>query len=500
MVHCMGNGKTIRETAMKRTLALLLTLAVLFAFLPASALADGFSYDTIPTPNMLVVDANDLSHVFYERAADQPAYPASTTKIMTCLLALESGNLDATVTVGDEVAPFTNYSSLMGLVSGETVTLRDLIYGLMLVSGNDAAAAIAVHVGGSIERFVEMMNQKAQQLGMTSTHFQNPHGVQNENHYTTARDMARLTAYAMQNPEFLAVDRTQTYSVPPTNKCSTAKELVTSNRLLRAVEGDPVNTVYPFAIGGKTGDTDTAGKCLVAIAEKDGARVITVLFGDKVDMYGGDKVTNNLARFVNAAAIFEHVFSTDYATITGAELGLNTSFTLPVPNGNAGDLNEDGTMNAFVRPDDLILRLTASEIGGIRANASAITPEVHGSDGLSAPIVAGQTVGSVSYTFSGRVLFSAPLYAERDINIASEGAIADADTPYAETAAPLIDRKHKEWGSRDVLTIIMVILIILLAALVVLFIYTEKKRAYERKRRRARAKANYVRSHMDMRR
>ena len=296
---------------MKRFLSILLVLTILT--IPAVALAD-YDYNSIPTPNMIVVDGDDPSVVFFERNADQKVFPASTTKIMTTLVALQNGNLDDSFTVGEEVLgttiKFSKYSSLMGIQPGETLTLRDLVYGLMLVSGNDAGEAIAKHVAGSVDAFVALMNQKAQEIGMTSTHYSNPHGVQNDDHYTTARDMAKLMAYALKNKEFVEIAATKTYTVPANSVRPTELVLVNTDRLLNAVAGDPVQTVYPYAIGGKTGDTDTAGKCLVAAAEKDGARVIIAMFGDKADLYGGDTVKTNLARFVNAAAIFDMCLQT----------------------------------------------------------------------------------------------------------------------------------------------------------------------------------------------
>ncbi|MEG1523776.1 MAG: D-alanyl-D-alanine carboxypeptidase family protein [Clostridia bacterium] len=470
---------------MKRFLGILLAAAMLI--IPAASFA-AYDYAAVPTPYMLVVDANDLNNVFYERAADTQVYPASTTKLMTCILAIEAGNLDASVTVGDEVTPFTNYSSLMGLKSGETVTMRDLVYGLMLVSGNDAAAAIAVHVGGSIDGFVSKMNQKAQELGMGATHFQNPHGVQNENHYTTARDMAKLMAYALKNKEFCAIDRTQTYSVPASNLRSEPLELITTNRLLRAVAGDPVNTVYPFAVGGKTGDTDTAGKCLVAVAERDGARVIVALFGDKAEMYGGDNVTNNLARFVNAAAIFDEVFNHNFNVVTAQELNVQIAFSTPVENGSADSLT-DGKLAMTANITQAALRAMPAKINTIKGNAAAIQPQVMLTDGLKAPILAGQSVGSVNYVLNGETLFSAELTADQEVQVDLGGsAVAAADTtdsPFAPTATPLIDKGRKEWGTSDYLVLTLVLLVVLLIALVVIFVISERKRRYERKRRRS---------------
>jgi len=225
---------------MKRILSTMLILILLCT--PAMTLAD-YDYDSIPTPNMIVVDGDDPSVVFYERNADQKVYPASTTKIMTTLVTLENGNLDDSFTVGDEVLgttiKFSKYSSLMGIQPGETLTLRDLVYGLMLVSGNDAGEAIAKHVAGSVDAFVALMNQKAQELGMTSTHYSNPHGVQNDDHYTTARDMAKLMAYALKNEDFVKIAGTKTYTVPANSVRTTELVLVNTDRLLNAVAGDP---------------------------------------------------------------------------------------------------------------------------------------------------------------------------------------------------------------------------------------------------------------------
>ena len=246
---------------MKKRLLCMLLAAALSLALPAAALAE-YDYSTVPTPKMIVTDGNDPSQVFYERAADERAYPASTTKIMTCILTLESGeDLDTQVTVGEEVKKgFTEHSSLMGLEIGETVSLRDLLYGLMLVSGNDAAAAIAVHLAGSIEAFADRMNSKAAELGMTSTHFVNPHGVHNDDHYTTARDMARLTAYALKNEQFRSIVSTGSYTVDASNLRATPLTLENTNKLIHTLATDTESCLYEYAIGVKTGDTTMAGK------------------------------------------------------------------------------------------------------------------------------------------------------------------------------------------------------------------------------------------------
>lgn len=475
---------------MKRVLSILLVLTILSV--PAIALAD-YDYDSIPTPNLIVVDGDDTSVVFYERNADQKVYPASTTKILTAILALEKGNLDDEVVVGQEVLgsiiPFTKYSSLMGILPGETLTLRDLVYGLMLKSGNDAAEAIAVHIGGSISSFVSMMNQKAAEIGMTNTHFTNPHGVHNDDHYSTARDMVKLFAYALQNEMFVKIAETTSYSVPANSVRPTPIELENTDLLLYNAEGSSVKTAYPYAIAGKTGDTDVAGKCLVAAAQKDGARVIIALFGDKADLYNGDTDLTKVARFINAAKIFDYVFANGYQSVTAAELGLQKTFMTGVVNANAADL-QDGQLTMTAQIDNLTIRKAADRINNFKANSSAITSNVILTADAQAPITAGQIMGSVEYKLGDELVCKVDLLA--DFAVAqgegtsaqpqeSPGGIASPD------GTPLIDKGRKDWGTADTLTLTFILLAVLLVALVITFILSERKRRYERKRR-ARAK------------
>ena len=475
---------------MKRILGALLTIAILLT--PAMALAD-YDYDSIPTPNMIVVDGDDPSVVFFERNADQKVFPASTTKIMTTLVALDSGKMDDMVTVGEEIkgtiVPITEYSSRMGLVLGETLTLRDLVYGLMLLSGNDAAEAIAKYVSGSVDAFAALMNQKAQEIGMNDTHFTNPHGIQNDDHYTTARDMAKLMAYALKNDEFVKIAGSKTYTVPANSVRTTDLVLVNTDRLLNAVAGDPVQTVYQYALAGKTGDTDTAGKCFVVAAQKDGARVIITLFGDKPDLYGGDTVTTNLARFVNAAAIFEYVFANGYQSVSASELGFQKSFSTGVVNANAADL-KDGQLTMTAQLGDT-LRFPNATVDNIKANASAVTANMVLTTDAQAPITAGQEMGLVEYKLGDQVIYSAKLVADFAVSQGTEETSADpqatAVVSAGPDATPLIDKGRKDWSTGDTLTLTFVLLAVLLVALVVIFILSERKRRYERKRR-ARAK------------
>lgn len=213
----------------------------------------------------VVVDGSSGKTLFAKNA-DKVMYPASTTKIMTCLVALERGNLDSVVTVGWRAAS-TDESSL-GLRAGDKLTLRELLMGMMVVSGNDAAEAVAEHVGGgSRSRFIQWMNEKADSLGMSQTHFSNPHGLPDPvNHFTTAADLAKLTLAARQEPEFRRIVATNERNVTFLNRRSVFVR--NTNRLLRT---------FPGADGVKTGYTDAAGECLVASATRQGKSVVAVI-------------------------------------------------------------------------------------------------------------------------------------------------------------------------------------------------------------------------------
>ena len=208
--------------------------------------------------------------VLYGKNENAIMYPASTTKIMTLLVALErAADKNTVVTVNKQAADCEGSS--LELKENDRLSLQDLLYGLMLVSGNDAAEVVAGHVGGSVPGFVRLMNEKAESLGATRTHFSNPHGLPDPvNHFTTARDMALITAAAFKRPDFLPYVATpsKTVTFRGTGKSRT---LVSTNKLLGS---------YAGADGVKTGYTDDAGLCLVAAAKRNGVQLIAVLFND----------------------------------------------------------------------------------------------------------------------------------------------------------------------------------------------------------------------------
>jgi D-alanyl-D-alanine carboxypeptidase len=200
----------------------------------------------------------DSGQVLYEKNPDERSLIASTTKIMTALVTLEQALLTDMVEIPEEAVGIEGSS--MYLKAGEQLTVEDLLYGMMLSSGNDAAVALALHVSGSIEDFAFAMNEKARELGLENAHFANPNGLDSQENYATARDLARLAAAAMDIPEFQKIVSTRTY------QC-TGHSLTNHNKLLWQYDG---------AVGVKTGFTKKAGRILVGCAERNGRRLISV--------------------------------------------------------------------------------------------------------------------------------------------------------------------------------------------------------------------------------
>ena len=228
-----------------------------------------------------------------------------------------------------------------------------------------------------------------------------------------------------------------------------------------------------------------AGKCLVAAAEKDGARVIITMFGDKAELYNGDTVTTNLARFVNAGAIFDYVFANGYQSVSASELGFQKSFSTGVVNANAADL-KDGQLTMTAQLGDT-LKFPSALVENIKSNAGSITTNMMLTTDAQAPITAGQEMGLVEYKLGEQVIYSAKLVADFAVSQGTEAAsaepVATAVVSAGPDTTPLIDKGRKDWSTGDTLTLTFILLAVLLVALVVIFILSERKRRYERKRR-----------------
>ncbi|SER46027.1 D-alanyl-D-alanine carboxypeptidase family protein [Salipaludibacillus aurantiacus] len=253
----------------------LLSICIILAIFPfgSEVSAEQF-FDKGVSAHGAILMEQESGRILFEKESNTRMRIASITKIMTAVLAIESGKMEETVTVSSRA--FGTEGSSIYLTEGEKISLEDLVYGLMLRSGNDAAIAIAEHVGGSVEGFVYMMNEKAREIGMEETLFANPHGLDDhEDHYSTAYDMALLTQYAMKSPQYREISASKSY------RSVTAEDRIrvfnNKNRLL--------TQLYKHSTGGKTGYTKRAKRTLVSTAEKEGMELIAVTINAPSDWH-----------------------------------------------------------------------------------------------------------------------------------------------------------------------------------------------------------------------
>lgn len=242
---------------MMRVFLFVMLMIISICILPSK---EGQASIDVSANNAVLIELN-TGEILFEKQAHEIQSIASITKLMTAIIAIESNKMDEEA-VTSRRAIYTEGSSIY-LEQGEKMTIRDLVYGLMLRSGNDAAVAISEHIGGSVEGFVYLMNEKASWLGMTRTNFTNPHGLEDDNHYSTAYDMALLMRYAMNNPQFVEISGTTAY-----RSDKRSYSWFNKNKLL--------TKLYEFCTGGKTGYTRKAGRTLVSSAAKNGHHLIAV--------------------------------------------------------------------------------------------------------------------------------------------------------------------------------------------------------------------------------
>lgn len=238
---------------------------------------------SVTAESAIVMDASS-GMVLYEKNSTDKKYPASITKIMTTLLAIENSSLSDTVTFSrDAVFGVDLDSSRIGIDVGEQLSMQDCLYGVMLASANEVSYAVAEHVAGNLEQFVQMMNDRAKELGAVNTHFSNPHGLQDENHYTCAYDMALISREAIKNTTFQKITGARTYIIAPTNIQSQARPLANHHKFLKGA------IRYEGAIGGKTGYTATAKYTLVTYAKRGDMNLICVIMAsDSADTQYSD--------------------------------------------------------------------------------------------------------------------------------------------------------------------------------------------------------------------
>lgn len=370
---------------------------------PAPSLGQGITMEdpTLTPPDIkyaqsaLLMDTSS-GRVLYSKNIDDRVFPASTTKIMTGILALEMGNMSDTVTANyDALKSITLEDSHMGILIGEELTMDQLVKGMLIYSANDAANVIAIQLAGSIDAFVEIMNKKAQELGMTGTHFVNPCGSHDDNHYTTARDLAILSKYAMQNEQFREIVKMPIYKIPATNKYASERILVNTNLFL----GTSRSTYYyyPPAIGIKTGHTSQAGYCLVSAASYSNTELLAIVMNcANVD------TKEQAYSYIDSKTLFDFGFDHYQSQVLAS----------------TGDIVYDSKV--YEAKNDIRVALTVENdvsalIPNTEGSLEEITPNVNIPEQIDAPVHKGDTIGTVTYSYKGIEVGSANLIATNDV-------------------------------------------------------------------------------------
>lgn len=321
--------------------------------------------------------------VLYGKNENEKKYPASTTKILTAIIVIENCNLDDKVIASyNAISSVPSGYSVASLQIGEELTIEQLLQLLLIHSANDAANVLAEHVGGSIESFATMMNTKAIEIGCTNTHFTNPSGKHDDEHYTTSHDLAIIMQYCMKNSTFRAISGSKSCIIPATNKYEQRVFTNTNELLIVDTRNIQSNYYYKYAIAGKTGYTMQAKNCLVSCANKDNLELICVVLGAGQDYRGLSY------RFLDSKTLFEYGYNT-YTIKKIREQG-SIAKQIEIPNGT----KETRTL-------DLLLQNDISALIKQSETDSNLLPEISINANLSAPIPVSSVVGTIKYNIDG---------------------------------------------------------------------------------------------------
>ncbi len=367
------------------------------------------------TPDQLYAEAvilinQDTGDVLFEKNADRRMNPASTTKVMTILLALEYGDINRVVTIPKEAGEVPLDSSVVPVTVGEEMTFLDLLYGFMLKSGNDAGNAIAVIIAGSVDGFVDMMNERAAELGCTNTHFVNAHGYTAEGHYTTARDMALITQEAMKHSTFRKIVSAGEYTMNPS---SLRGEMIVRNSNMLVTWGSEYR--YKYATGVKTGTTSAAGQCLVGSATK------TVGTGHEINLISvvfKSTVVFPHAKWQDTVRLMEYGFS-QYQTYNFQDLYSMMNIVVPISGAVEGDpsggmIKLNAIMNRTGHYERTILK---SQLPALFEDFKNRVKIEHTRE-LVAPIENGTVIGRLTFTPENGDVLTAVLVSDRAVEAA----------------------------------------------------------------------------------
>lgn len=381
---------------MKKSLMLLIVIILLCTY------SISFAKDLILSGESAILMDYDTLEILYEKSSHLKLYPASTTKTMTAILAIELGNLKDVIKVDEEVIKLTKGSHI-ALDYDEEMTLEDLLHALLIQSANDAALAIGKHISGSVDGFVKLMNEKAIELGALDTHFVNPNGLHNDEHVSSAYDLALIGKYAMENELFRSIVIKPTYIIGPTNKKVESRTLRSTNLFMLGnetinYEGKTVPIKLDGVLGGKTGYTPQAQSCLITVTEKDNRRFLTVVMKSN-----GKEVYADTHKLINYGL----------ENFQNATLGHANEFM-----GNFELENADIPFVAGIIEKDFNYPILKENLGKVE-NKIVINPNIE------FPILIGSALGSLEYYLNGKLLGSSNIISTADVNkIVSPGILS----------------------------------------------------------------------------
>lgn len=422
-------------------------ICILFAavLLVTPALAAAAPEHPVAAKGAILYELN-TDTVLLEQDADARLYPASTTKLMTALVAMEYGNPEDIITVPAEaVDGLFELGSASYLLAGEEISFMDLMEYMLIASGNDAANAMAIHISGSISAFADLMNNRAQELGCTNTHFVNPHGLHDEEHYTSARDLLRIAKAAMQNPTIAEIVAKDEVVLPITNKHPQTTTKYTTNYLIS--RKSTRDYYYEGAIGIKTGTTTPAGLCLVAACVKGDYTYYTVVLGAEK----GENGERN--QFIETAKLFDYG-----AENFSQQVMLSSSEPIaevPVRLSNEKD-------SVVVTPSENITAMLPNAF-----ETSDLTMRYTVEESVAAPVQAGDVLGKLTVSYEGKTW-------QLDLVASSDAA--------RSTVLYILDRITGFFAS-TAFKIIVASIVALIVILVVYVILVNRRRAKRRRRR-----------------
>ena len=381
----------------KRVILSTLLLFILTTFSITSYAAEKI---TISSGAGLLIERSS-DRILFEKNAYEIMYPASTTKILTAIVVLENAELDELATVSkNALETIPNGYVTCNLQIGEELSVKDLMYALMVKSANDAAVVLAEHVGGSVEGFADMMNQKAKEIGCKNTHFVNPNGIHDENHYTTAYDLYLMADYALSfehTNEFRDFVSRTSYTLPATNLYPADDRIFsTTNELIKINNNDRIdNYYYKNALGIKTGHTSQAGYCLVSSSSRDDLEFISVILDGGFDSRGLSE------RYTETIKLFN--FGYDNFTLTKIKEANNIIDTIIVEKAT----KETESLNLLIKDSITVINDKSTDV-------DKINPDIKLNENIIAPITKGDVLGTITYTVDD-IDYTSDLIAANDV-------------------------------------------------------------------------------------